>query len=242
MPGNTAVIGYLSYDTDCENPLESIDGAGRIYDRRDRGKGRREFHRAVGFDEDGNRQAGKDPHGVLLDVYSHSGDVWRIHGGGRRFVDEQWDVSNCAGIWVPDDCCRDHIESSAKKALLPEGCQIEYRSTITYILPDGRKRSGFKTFTHAAVAARQALGLARDRKQEEKKAREIAVQCASQALETFNAWLAGEVFGVCVETFDADDGPVDQEACWGHIGDDWAKQALSAEVAATLKHLQKESR
>jgi hypothetical protein len=57
-----------------------------------------------------DKDAGKigNRYAVLLDVYDHSGVAWSIHGGG---MNDPWDTSGGAGIWIPSDDCIKHIES-----------------------------------------------------------------------------------------------------------------------------------
>jgi hypothetical protein len=84
-------------------------GSGRIVDGRSRSSTSQEYV---------NRRENPGPCDVLLDVYSHGGDAWRVRGGGVYFPDEQWDVSNCAGVWYPDPCCLEHIQMMAADELL----------------------------------------------------------------------------------------------------------------------------
>lgn len=61
-----------------------------------------------------------------------------------------------------------------------------------------------------------------------------AVEYANQALEEFNAWLAGETFVVGVAVFGGDNQCVEEDNCHGHIGrkyaekerDDWIKRLV----------------
>ena len=94
------VVGYLSHDDDCSNPIDDCDGMGKILD------GRRFSSTSVEYEEAVRE---RDPLTQFLDVYSHSGDAWRVQGSGRYFPDERWDVSHGAGVWVPDKECRIHI-------------------------------------------------------------------------------------------------------------------------------------
>jgi hypothetical protein len=253
VPDGRTVIGYLSHDHDPENPLESCDAMGKILDRRGRNRDvEREALEAMGIDEYGEKVGTPDPFAVLLDVYSHSGDVWRVHGGGRYFCDEQWDVSNGAGVWLPDKYCREHILSMAAKDIynvattekcltraLPNGTK-EYYTLHGYVLPDGRKRSGYETTEKAIAGGLRALKLKPDKALKERyddRAREEAVKCAGQAVEVYNQWCSGDVYGVVVETYDKDGAQIDEESCWGFFGDDHAGEELASNVEATWKAL-----
>lgn len=41
-----------------------------------------------------------NPYTVVLDCYSHSGEVWSVSGQGMQCA---FDTTNAAGVWVPDD-------------------------------------------------------------------------------------------------------------------------------------------
>jgi hypothetical protein len=258
LPDGRRVVGYLSYDDDCQNPLEDSDGSGRVFDRR-RDYGGKEaeqaFREAMAIDEYGDRIEGEkpDPYAVMLDVYSHSGDVWRVHGGGKYFPDEQWDVSNGAGVWVPDPACREHIEMAAVQNALPGVVMVcdslrkrpdgSYYTTYGFKF-GGRERKGYKTVLNAARQAAKKVGVtwASFKELFEKAAREEAVKCAEQALETYNDWLSGANYGVVVEVFKpGEDEPDDekQDACWGFVGTDYAMQSLREEVDSTVARLTK---
>jgi hypothetical protein len=251
LPTGGWVVGYLSQDTCAENPLTDCDGIGHIYDGR-RGSCREErnkYREAVGLNDSGDcyEDFVRDPLVVLLDVYSHSGEVWRIHGGGRSFPDEQWDVSNCAGVWVPDPCCVEHIQLTAAKKLwdvdITIGCSktkihgaMQYRQFCYYMR--GKKKSG--RFVSVQSAIRSALkhqGLKFDKDQFTVAMREEAFVCAGQAIETYNSWLAGDVYGVCYSLFDTDGVSIDSEedSCWGFIGSDYAERELKSGIANYCK-------
>ena len=118
LPGGGYVVGYLSHDDDPLHPLNDCDGQGQIADAREyratweehtSGEAKRGYLRL----EARGGHIYHEPLAVMLDVYSHGNDCWRITGGGRYFPDEQWDVSHCAGVWWPDPCCEEHIYLTA---------------------------------------------------------------------------------------------------------------------------------
>lgn len=270
-------VGYLVRDTDCDNPLDDCDGMGKIVDGRSRSASSNEYReRREDFDQ---------VFDVLLDVYSHGGDAWRIHGGGRYFPDEQWDVSNGAGIWYPDEACRQHIEmiaaeelfeprewhklrrersrsDSVKKPPLPErttplvnisaklneeptdkfypnGNRVSrYWYTYGFEIRDGKSRHGYKTILAAVKAAAKVLGVKFDKQKYDEECRKEAIICAHQAVETYNGWLSGDCWGVCVETFDKEGVPLEQDACWGYHGQEYAEEEMKSNVAHAVKAAQ----
>jgi len=52
---------------------------------------------------------------------------------------------------------------------------------------------------------------------------------ASQFLNTYNCIVNGDVYGCVVEWFDKDGTQIDDETCWGFIGQDHAEEALNSE-------------
>lgn len=269
------VVGYLVHDDDCMHPLDDCDGMGKIVDgRRSSGTFKEYWAKREDFDEVVD---------VLLDVYSHGGDVWRVHGGGQYFPDEQWDVSNGAGIWSPDDACAEHIAMAAGEAYLcpdpgieerrrwarsekhpkpdypdrekppqisftskcnsrdtgekhPNGnAKYHYWTTYGWQHADGRKRGGYKTVLAAVKAAAKLLGVEFDQAKYDAERREEALVCAYQAVREYNKWLSGDCWGVCVETFDKDHEPVEQEACWGFVGKEYAEEEVRDRVQHEVK-------
>ncbi len=282
------VVGYLSHDDDCEAPLKLYDGrnfepdgSGKIYrmDRDSTSAERREGAAEIGYDEYGSRdeELKPNPLAVMLDKFDHSQVSWSV--AGDRTPD-QWDTSRCAGIWVPDDACLEHIKSVAIEKCLPEGVTVSYESkyhpdgkcitrpprknekpyfkdgtvedrrynnviTITY--PDGTKYPGFPapsykrftSFPHAWKHAAKRLGIKLDKETVAKGARAAAVECARQACESYTDWCNGNCFGRVVEVFNEEGKRVgNEEACWGFIGDDYAKQQMEEDVEAEVKRIE----
>ena len=248
LPDGRVIVGYLSHDDDPPDPFDG-DGMGKIYDRRNMSReDRNELRSAMGWDEYDTRIPGtkQNPYAVALDVYSHSGDSWSLAGMGMQC---QWDTSHNAGVWIPDPCCVEHIEYEARIRLLPEGCKVSYErrgeeiNVITLTMPDGSKHGGYKSFVTAVRAASRRLGVKLDKSMYLQKAREVARECAQQAVDEYNKYISGDAYGVCVEIF----SPVDEnreefendgdgEACWGFLGSDYAEQELKDSVECTFKH------
>jgi len=68
-------------------------------------------------------------------------------------------------------------------------------------------------------------------------ARTKAVEFARQALGSYNAWLAGDCYGVAVDVFSIEGDRlklIDESAVWGYVGRKWAEESLSEEVSAVL--------
>lgn len=109
--GDTIVIGYLSYDTDCRDIGDFIgDGMGQLFS----------FHKHARSDhEEGFAALGRNQYGdldpditpdrdaVLLDCYEHGFQKWSVSGTGFQC---EWDTASGAGVWVPDDCLRSQLD------------------------------------------------------------------------------------------------------------------------------------
>ena len=226
FPDGRAVVGYLAQDEDCPNPLADCDGMGHILQFKDR-KVLHDALRAIGCDQYGNRDPDiiPNPFAIVLDKFEHGEVSWSVFGEGMQ---DRWDTSHGAGVWIPDDACLEHILSSAIAKLLPEGTTVNYVSksnpdgtcitrpckpgergyfknpdgsdagtvpderysnVITYQLPNGKQRGGFKTFESAYRAAARALGIRIDKAATKKLARAVAVECARQACDAYSAYV-----------------------------------------------------
>ncbi|WP_018079436.1 hypothetical protein [Thiobacillus denitrificans] len=49
-----------------------------------------------------------DPYTVMLDCYEHGDQVWSVTGSGPQCL---FDTARGAGVWVPDQCLRDELDS-----------------------------------------------------------------------------------------------------------------------------------
>lgn len=126
-----------------------------------------------------------DPYTVMLDCYEHGGQVWSVTGSGPQCL---FDTARGAGVWVPDQCLREELDS---------------------------------TKTNEGLDA----------------ARTKAVEFARQALGSYNAWLAGDCYGVAVDVFSIEGDClklIDESAVWGYVGRKLAEESLSEEIRAVL--------
>ena len=189
------------------------------------------------------RDAGEigDLDAAVLDVYDHSGLHWSVAGGGMQC---RWDTTHAAGVWLPDSEARVEI---LRRARVYDHAHISERVVRgkKYAL---RNRHG------------NTLAMSNDWSELWVRAQEIADLCeasgipgtgrgraiaaqelAEGALEQYNAWLSGDCYGVCVEVYkledeDDEDGElVEDEACWGFVGSDFAKQDLEEGFKAMVE-------
>lgn len=95
----------IGHDDDCENPLTSCDGMGKIMSM-----GRRHVSRAQA--EQAAEELNTNPDAVPLSYFEHGNCVWSVSGDKPAGTegDWRWDGVDLAGVWVPDQCCVDSYD------------------------------------------------------------------------------------------------------------------------------------
>lgn len=63
-----------------------------------------------------------------------------------------------------------------------------------------------------------------------KERRAKAVEYAEQAVKQYNAWANGDCYGVIVQVHELDGAIVEEDACWGYVGGDYAMESLAEQV------------
>jgi hypothetical protein len=182
---------------------------------------------------------------VWLDCYEHGGEYWSICGQDQQC---RWDTTGRAGLWVADSACADHIRVTAAEKLgikintLQVACvAVDPKDSrpwqLEIIRPDHEPVRVDDWSVAGGIVqklAREQFGQKALRAAED----EVMLECARQALEEYNAWLSGECYGVVVEWF-KDGEQVDHDACWGHVGTDYAETELETTFEATCQFLEK---
>ncbi len=279
--GPLLVLGYLSDDADCENPLTSCDGLGAVHTAH-RHAGRSEhwaMQQALGLNSGWSRDlecdevtsrawaalrslirenltpefvaytlaaasdgyTAEEAWNELLFSYERpSGNYYAspfanrvrtIAPSGERLLDDAWQDCVREGlIGDPYAVVLDCYEHGGQIWSLSGGgmqCRWDTTHGAGVWVPDSCLREDLD-----AVRKSEGLDAARG------KAREYAIQ----ALESYNAWLSGDCYGVSIAVFQkAVNGSYralgDEHACWGYVGQDWVVEAMTDEAAATLNHL-----
>lgn len=301
------IVGYLADDSNCENPLTSCDGTGRIYECRRHSDTLRNYEEALGLydggpnlelvDEEAVTQAGLhlilndplekeaalercldqyakegdesdedflrrildspselecvlddvdrlrlalwregrnngtigDKHAVLLDVYEHSGISYSLSGDGMQC---QWDTARGGAVWVPDKYAREEIVRRGE--VYRKGDVNELKSG-KFEVRTLRDATSYTNVTHPDFenwheAFAYLAGLAVTYQRDQITAEQIAArEIAKSAAEEYTSWCNGDCYGVVVAIFDRYGEILDEDACWGYIGDDYAYQALQDE-------------
>jgi hypothetical protein len=159
------------------------------------------------------------------------------------------------GVWVADKDAQENIDAAA----LPAGVEIRW---------EGESPLSETNQTHAVVSKDgvdvhdagqpysgswgRAINWACEQygKPKPEDLSSAATDYAKSVLSELADWCDGNIYGVCVEVFDQV-GPgdndeigwvrVSDDAVWGHIGEEWAKQALKEEFDSTVKSLKEKS-
>lgn len=176
----------------------------------------------------------------LLSCYDHGGQVWSLSGSGMQC---RWDTSNKAGVWVPDECLKKELDSNAPQAAFAfvkntnwiRGTGKSYQLVKVVWKDDYRNEVVSVEFSddssdlHAkAKTIAESMGTPTARQIAWGRAQLCEVY-AKQFLETYNAIISGDVYGCVVETFDENGEQIEEDACWGFIGGDYAKETLKEE-------------
>ena len=173
MEAGFKVFGWLELDQDCSNPFQ--DGMGMI---------RSLSHRHINsIDvEEAKELLKTDKMVVPLSYFEHGLSLWDVQGGSRfgSCPDKQWDGVSFAGVWIPDQCCRDNIK------------YLSHKKHITY--------------------------------------KAAAYEMAKQCCETYTEWANGECYGYVVELRDENGTVIEEDSCWGYIGQKWAEQEMQSVV------------
>lgn len=188
------------------------------------------------------RSAGEvgDKDAVLLDLYEHGGMSYSIIGQGMNCP---WDTSRGVAVWVPDGCARDEIDRRAE--VYAHG-QIEsegygrHRTFVVTLDYCGTKSPNLRGWSdafewlkdHAFGEGDATLGRQR-----------AVVEIAEECLITYNAYVNGDVYGLCIETYrnygQDNEELVDEEACFGHYTSGYAEEALYYEFQSAVEGVKK---
>lgn len=186
-----------------------------------------------------------DTDAVLLDCYEHGGQHWSISGEGMRC---RFDTASGAGVWVPDDCTREEIERRAPVYAYGEvqrsGVRTRHSKPKRYFAKFdkefGSEQSPRFEYWHEAFDWLKEQVAQRDLAQPTNTQarlgrRRAAIENARRAIDLYNQWLSGEVYGCIIltleyqptsETWDI----LESDECWGYFGFDETMEVLRAAV------------
>jgi len=180
-------------------------------------------------------------HAVVLDVYDHSGTIFSISGRGPNC---RWDTSRGVGIWVPDKAAEEEIERRAKvyaKGVVGKTRTGEHAAALNCGEDKLTTSPSYPTWYEAFQWLEAQPHPSPDMDAGYLRARE---ELAQEALDTYNAWCAGDCWGVVVETFEICNGEAKQlteDSCFGFTGSEYAESELRSMFDIAVEEFDKET-
>lgn len=108
--GDKIIFVTIEHDQDCENPCTSCDGFGTI-------RSLSHLHINSISLEDAEELLASDPDVVRLSYFEHGASLWMVmNSPAPAGVEFRWDGRRFAGIWIPDQCCKDSYTGQDGKA------------------------------------------------------------------------------------------------------------------------------
>lgn len=169
-----------------------------------------------------------DKYAVLLDVYDHSGRSYSLSGGGTQC---RWDTSRGEALWIADEYAKEEID---RRARVYAYGKIESVGTNTgkklyKVSPlSGVEPSRFDEWSDAFEFLRQ-FGIHYDGEltpeDVERGFQRALYEVAKDCVKAYDSWQRGDNYGVICVDCDAEGKQVgDEDACWGYIGLDYARE------------------
>ena len=180
---------------------------------------------------------GSAPDAVLLDLYDHSGVTWSVSGGGMQC---RWDTSRGESVWVPDTYAREEIDTRAPiydHAVVHETNWLKGRNRKYRLEVDGKTIKEGDDWIPLYHIAKE---IARLRVKAGMPAwnngrRTAARKLAANAAESYTDYCNGNAYGVIVAVYNMDGDLVEDDACWGYLGSEYAKECLEFEVEGMVE-------
>ena len=169
-----------------------------------------------------------DKYAVLLDVYDHSGRSYSLSGGGMQC---RWDTSRGEAVWIADECAKNEIDRRARVYAFGkvESVGTNTGKPLYKVSPlSGIEPSVFKEWSDAFEFLRQ-FGIHYDGEltpeDVERGFQHALYEVAKNCVKTYDSWQSGDNYGVICVDYDAAGEQVGEEdAGWGYVGLDWARQ------------------
>lgn len=182
---------------------------------------------------------------VLLDVYEHGARAYSLSGGGMQC---RWDTSRGEAVWVADAYAKEEIDRRARVyafgKIEPVGTNTGKK--LYKVSPlSGVEPSVFEGWTAAFEFLRQ-FGIHYDRdltpEDVERGFQRALYEVAKDCVKAYDSWQRGDNYGVICVDYDAEGKQVgDEDACWGHIGIDWARQNRDVHLTIPTQQAEKEA-
>lgn len=169
-----------------------------------------------------------DKYAYLLDVYDHSGRSYSLSGGGMQC---RWDTSRGEAVWAADAYAKEEIDRRARVYAFGkiESVGTNTGKPLYKVSPlSGIEPSVFKEWSDAFEFLRQ-FGIQYDcdltPEDVERGFQRALYEVAKDCVKTYDKWQSGDNYGVVCVDYDAQGEQIgDEDACWGYIGREYAKE------------------
>lgn len=256
---NRVVVGYLCRDDDSRDPLDDSDGSGRIYSSNRHSSTHSEMRDALGLDSEWNPDLDAiddaDVAKAYVKLFIDDTDVAELIVEHER-LDGETDVEYKTRLAESDlhdnhtwDLMLPDEHRKLKFELWKKGRRDGTIGTLYAILLDVYDHGGqvysmsgegmncsWDTSKGGAVWIPDPRCLEHIMAQPEAERKECADKCCRGALKSYNAWLSGDVYGVCTAVCDSTTGEeLSSDECWGYYTSEHAIQQMNEEVESTVK-------
>ena len=153
-----------------------------------------------------------------------------VHGPGPTQI-YTTGVDDCNAVWIPTDCDIDNIKAQC----WPEGVEITWHGAAgsqTDPLHAVVTFKGEVVFDTPKWAEAQKFISENYSQPTYQDLYKVAEKYAQGCLEEYEKWCNGDCYGCVCEVFECQDGDwvqISEDACWGFIGYEYAKETLEDE-------------
>ena len=214
LPNGHLIIGYLTADTDACDPLEDCDGMGKIND-------------SIWYVRSSLRQySNGDPD--LSFSYEEAKKKFEFQVRSRDLICTQEEIDRRIAA-LGDESVRliNEISLEIWNRFVDDNLEIllscNYEG-LYRVESDKSEVTGI--FLPDTALTHHLNSFPKDQRKTE------LLRCCHASLETYNLYVAGEVYGMTTEVFDKHGHSInDSDSVWGLFGLDYAKKELAAFVA-----------
>lgn len=160
-------------------------------------------------------------HTVVLDCYQHSGIAYSVKGQGTQC---RFDTASGAAVWVPNDVCLDEI--NRRSAVYRKGRIVKLKQHWL-VSSRGGPEAYFNSWGEAFQFL-EKMEIPEFNLMAQEFAEEVAAEeLAQDAVEVYNAYLNGDVYGVVVAEYDSETKElIKYDDCYGFFGYEHAEEEL----------------
>lgn len=169
-----------------------------------------------------------DKYAVLLDAYEHGARAYSLSGGGMQC---RWDTSRGEAVWVADKYAKEEIDRRARVYAFGkiESVGTNTGKKLYKVSPlSGVEPSRFEEWSDAFEFLRR-FGIYYDGEltpeDVERGFQRALYEVAKNCVKAYDSWQRGDNYCVICVDCDAEGKQVgDEDACWGYIGLDYARE------------------